>query len=119
MNNYVYALAADNAGHLFAGGLFTLAGTNACALVAQANVGSVPAFLSQPQSQTAEVGAAVAFTASVPIGDLTHELYFNDTNLLCCGTDNCLQLSNVGFSQSGAYTVVITNFLGAATSSPA
>jgi hypothetical protein len=118
MNNYVYALAADGIGHLFVGGMFTLAGTNQCHYIAQANVASAPAFLRPPLTQTAEMGATVDFGVSVPSGDMAYELFFNGTNLLCYGSDNCLELTNVSPSQSGAYTVVITNFLGAATSSP-
>jgi hypothetical protein len=86
--------------------------------VAQADVASVPAILTPPQTQTAEVGAAVDFAVGVAGGDLTYELFFNGTNLLSYGTDSCLQLTNVSLSQSGTYTVVVTNVLGTATSSP-
>ena len=51
-------------------------------------------------------------------GYLTYQLFFNGTNLLSCGSDNCLELTNVDFSQSGTYTVVVTNVFGAATSAP-
>jgi hypothetical protein len=40
MDNEVYALAADGAGHMFVGGCFYLAGTNVSPFVAQANVGA-------------------------------------------------------------------------------
>jgi hypothetical protein len=43
----------------------------------------------------------------------------NDTNIMGWSTNCQLQLTNVQFSQSGAYTVVISNVLGAVTSSPA
>jgi hypothetical protein len=118
MNNYVYALVADGAGHLFVGGNFTLAGTSVSPYIAQANVASVPTILSPPQTQTAEMGTTVDFAVGVAGGDLTYELFFNGTNLLSCGTESCLELTNVIFSQSGTYTVVITNVLGAATSGP-
>jgi hypothetical protein len=45
--------------------------------------------------------------------------YLNDTNLLSCSTNWHLELTNLQFSQSGAYSVVVSNVLGAATSSPA
>ena len=44
-NSYVYALAADGAGHLFVGGDFSLAGTNVSPYIAQANLGSAPTIL--------------------------------------------------------------------------
>jgi hypothetical protein len=45
--------------------------------------------------------------------------YLNYTNLLSWGTNQELQLTNVQFAQSGAYTVVVTNGAGAITSAPA
>jgi len=45
--------------------------------------------------------------------------YLNVTNLLGSGTNRQLDLPNVQLSQSGAYTVVISNVLGAVTSAPA
>jgi hypothetical protein len=47
-----------------------------------------------------------------------YQWYFDGTNAIGC-TNACLELTNVQFSQSGAYTVVITNGAGAITSSPA
>jgi hypothetical protein len=45
--------------------------------------------------------------------------YFNYTNLITCSPNCELKLTNVQFSQSGAYTAVITNAARAVTSSPA
>jgi hypothetical protein len=45
--------------------------------------------------------------------------YLNDTNLLSCSTNCELVLPSVQFSQSGAYTVVVSNMIGAVTSAPA
>jgi hypothetical protein len=45
--------------------------------------------------------------------------YLNHAHLLICSTSCELELTNVQFSQAGAYTAVITNFAGAVTSSPA
>ena len=45
--------------------------------------------------------------------------YLNTTNLISCSTDRELELTNVQFAQSGAYSVVVSNALGAVTSSPA
>jgi hypothetical protein len=80
----------------------------------------VPTIETQPQTQTAEAGSAVALwahaTNSLP---LFYLLYFNHTILLESGTNWQLELTNVQFAQSGAYTVVISNVLGAVTSAPA
>jgi len=45
--------------------------------------------------------------------------YLNNTNLISSSTNNYLELANLQFSQSGGYTVVVTNAFGAVTSSPA
>jgi uncharacterized repeat protein (TIGR03803 family) len=79
-----------------------------------------PTIVTSPQSQTAESGRTVNFTAGT-VGDpvLTYMWYFNVTNLVSYSTNGSLELSNVQLSQSGAYFVVVTNLFGAATSSPA
>jgi hypothetical protein len=79
-----------------------------------------PTILSQPRTQRAEAGSAVGLrvkaSGSLPLFCLW---YLNSTNLITCSTNCELQLTNVQFSQSGAYTVVVTNAAGAITSSPA
>jgi hypothetical protein len=39
IDSNIYALAADGSGHLFVGGVFSLAGTNVSPFIAQANIG--------------------------------------------------------------------------------
>src|ERR1019366_2925489 len=56
--------------------------------------------------------------ASGPL-PLFYAWYFNSTNLISCSTNRQLSLTNLQFSQSGAYTAVITNSGGAITSAPA
>jgi hypothetical protein len=46
-----------------------------------------------------------------------YQWYFNGTNLLSCTSSN-LVLTNMLFSESGTYTVVVTNVFGAVTSAP-
>jgi len=79
-----------------------------------------PSIQTSPQTQTAEAGSVVGLwvQASSPL-PLFCLWYFNATNLLGCSTNCGLELTNFQFSQSGAYTVVITNAAGAVTSSPA
>jgi hypothetical protein len=80
----------------------------------------VPTIQTSPQTQTAEVGMAVGLRvkASSPL-PLFYFWYLNAFNLLSSGTNWQLDLPNVQLSQSGAYTVVVSNVLGAATSPPA
>ena len=80
----------------------------------------VPTIQTPPQTQTAEAGSAVDLLvdASSPF-PLFYQWYLDGTNLTSWSTNCDLQLTNVQFSQSGAYTVVMNNELGAATSAPA
>jgi hypothetical protein len=72
-----------------------------------------------PPSQTAYLGSTIDFTAYAAGYPPPYYLWFvNGTNLVCCSTNYDLELTNVQFSQSGAYTVVISNVLGAVTSAP-
>jgi hypothetical protein len=85
------------------------------ALVAQ-----TPAILAQPISQTAEPGYNVEFRAQA-FGSppLAYQWFFNGTNTITDAANPGLALTNVQFPQSGTYSVVVTNTLGAATSTPA
>ena len=79
----------------------------------------VPTIQTPPQTQTAEAGSAVGLWvgASSPL-PLFYLWCRNATNLISWNTNCDLELTNVQFSQSGAYTVVISNVLGAVTSAP-
>jgi hypothetical protein len=80
---------------------------------------SPPTIQTPPQTQTAEtrsaVGLRVGASGSLP---LFYVWYLNSTNLISHGRNSDLQLTNVQFPQSGAYTVIISNALGAVTSAP-
>jgi BspA type Leucine rich repeat region (6 copies)/Immunoglobulin domain len=80
----------------------------------------VPTIQTSPQTQTAEAGSPVSLRmkAGSPL-PLFYFWYLNATNLVSSGTNWQLDLPNVRFSQSGPYTVVISNVLGAVTTSPA
>jgi hypothetical protein len=79
-----------------------------------------PTIQSFPLTQTVEVGTPVDLwaraTSSYP---LLYLWYLNSTNLIGYDTNYNLLLTNLQFSQSGAYTVVVTNAFGAVTSPPA
>jgi hypothetical protein len=78
-----------------------------------------PTIETPPQTQTAEAGSAVGLqvkvSGSLPLFCLW---YLNATNLISCSTNCELELTSVQLSQSGAYTVVVTNAAGAITSAP-
>ena len=91
------------------------AGLRSLALVAEP-----PSLLTSAATQTAEIGSTVWFRVS-PSGysPLFYQWFFDGTNLLSGATNSVLELADVGFSQMGSYTVVITNISGAVTSAPA
>ena len=78
------------------------------------------AITAPPESQTVEAGTIAELWAGVasdpPFGTLWT---FNDTQTLVGGSNGELQLTNCQFSDSGAYRLVLTNMVGAVTSSPA
>jgi hypothetical protein len=80
----------------------------------------VPTIQTSPQTQTTEAGSAVGLRgeASSPL-PLLYLWYFNNTNLITCSTNRELELTNLQFDQSGAYSVMVSNALGAVASSPA
>ncbi len=70
-------------------------------------------------SQTAETGSTVDFAVdAVGFPAPVFLYYFNGTNLVACGTNCWWELTNCDCSQSGTYTVVVTNVFGAVTSAP-
>jgi hypothetical protein len=82
--------------------------------------GTPPIIQTPPLTQTAEAGSAVDFRVK-GVGRLPLFCfwYFGDTNLISWSTNGALLLTNLQFSQAGAYEVVVTNLLGAVTSPPA
>lgn len=78
---------------------------------------AAPVFSTQPQSQTAAVGATVTFTAQAS-GSPTYQWRKDGVNI-DNATSATLTLTNVQTSASGTYTVVATNSGGTATSAAA
>jgi hypothetical protein len=115
----VLGLAVDGAGHLFVGGEFLLAGTNVSPYIAEAIVEPrAPTILRLSSTQTAEADATVHLTAQATGNPLpSYQWYCNGTNLIGCASSD-LVLSNILLSQSGTYTMVVTNAFGAVTSAP-
>ena len=82
--------------------------------------GAPLSIMGAPGNQTAATGWAVEFRVVVlGIPPLACQWFFNATNSIGGATNPVLYLTDVQPSQSGAYTVVITNASGSATSSPA
>ncbi len=78
-----------------------------------------PVIITQPYSQSMKPGATVVFSPSI-IGDVpfTYKWQFNST-AIAGATNATLTLTNVQGTNSGLYTIVITNIYGSATSIPA
>jgi uncharacterized repeat protein (TIGR03803 family) len=108
-----------------------MSGTNLCGMTAYGgdNNGGVvfrlalppPALAGPPQSQTAEAGTSVEFCADATGSPtLFYQWLLNDLTPLGTPTTNCvLLLTNVQAGSVGAYSVVVSNAMGAVTSSPA
>jgi hypothetical protein len=79
-------------------------------------------FTTKPQSQAVQVGSNVTFNVSTDGGLATNRCWFlNQSNLIAStvGTNSSLSLTNVQLTDSGTYSVVVTNLFGAVTSAPA
>jgi hypothetical protein len=72
---------------------------------------------SQPQSQTAVVGDAVTFSVGVSGGPVTYR-WFKD-NVLQSSTSNTLAIASVQVASAGNYQVIVSNILGAVSSTVA
>lgn len=80
---------------------------------------TAPAILTQPTHQTVGVGADATFAVSVAAFPFPfYQWRFNDVPI-AGATTSTYTLANVATSNAGAYTVVITNSMGAITSTPA
>jgi hypothetical protein len=78
-----------------------------------------PVISAQPQSQTVAPGASVSFTVSAGgVPDPTYQWYVNGSPFNGA-TTNTLSFASARSSDAGAYTVVVTNAVGSATSNAA
>ena len=78
-----------------------------------------PAIVAQPTNQMAMVGQTATFSVTATgTQPLSYQWMFDTTNITA-GTNATLTLTNVQFSQAGAYTVAITNLYGSTLSSNA
>jgi uncharacterized repeat protein (TIGR01451 family) len=79
-----------------------------------------PAIVQQPANLTVSAGASATFTASAtgsaPLG---YQWFFNGTNALAGATGAILTLPSVQAADAGAYSVLVANAAGTATSAAA
>jgi hypothetical protein len=118
------ALTISNA-QLGYSGIYTVIITNAFGSVTSSNAvltvtNAPPVIIGQPTNQSAAVGEtvilAVTATGTAP---LSYQWWLDETNAVPGATTNVLVISNAQTTNSGSYSVVITNLLGSATSSNA
>jgi hypothetical protein len=118
-NTDVKVLAADGRGHLFVGGNFYLADATVSPFIARMNLPGPPTILEPPQSQTVEAGSTVNIVMDASgYPTITCFWFFNETNLVAYSTNCRLALSNCDYTQSGVYTLVVSNAFGAVTNAP-
>ena len=81
---------------------------------------AAPVILTFPGSRAVDAGSSLEL-AVIAIGypTLGYQWWLNATNLIVGATNSVLSLTNVQFSQAGAYTVVISNMFGSVISPPA
>lgn len=83
---------------------------------------SPPTIIAAPQSQTTEIGTTVNFQADAGAGDdqsLACQWFLDGDAITPMTADTSLTLTNIQLSQAGNYQVVLSNFFGSVTSSPA
>src|SRR5207249_1428432 len=80
---------------------------------------TAPFIILQPQSQTLPEGSDVSFLVwRAGIAPTTFQWRFNGTNL-AGATSSALTLTNIGVTNHGAFTVVLSNSAGTVVSSNA
>lgn len=105
-------IAVDNAGRLY------VADTDN-QTIRMGMAASAPVIMTQPQSQTATIGANLQFSvvaAGAPAP--TYQWYLNGV-VLSAGNGTTLTLTNIQPSNAGTYTVTVSNDLGTVTSNAA
>jgi len=77
-----------------------------------------PGLTTQPQSQTVLVGSNTAFNVTAAgTAPLGYQWYFNTNTALASATNASYAINAATTNQAGAYSVVVTNSIGAVTSS--
>jgi hypothetical protein len=83
-------------------------------------IGGPVGIVSQPQSLVLAPGSTATFTVGADgAAPFTYQWFFNGTSLGAGATGSSLTLTNVGLSQAGIYSVVVSNSGSGVTSQPA
>ena len=110
---------------VFAGALTPSQITNVMSGDFSAFIGGPPGIVSQPQDQTVPQGSTATFSVGADgQAPFQYQWYFNGTNKLSTAanptaTNATLVLTDLQVSQSGIYSLVVSNALGSVTSRPA
>jgi hypothetical protein len=75
-----------------------------------------PVITVPPVSQTVQLSSNASFSVTATGMYLTYQWYFNGTTLLTGATNRLLTLANVQSANGGTYSVVVSNPVGAVTS---
>ena len=94
-------------------------GTGNASLTLTVNLPPPPIITAQPQGQTLNVGASVTFSVTATgVAPLSYQWQKDGTNL-ASATGTSYAIASVQTNHAGSYTVVVGNFGGSVTSSPA
>jgi hypothetical protein len=99
-----------------------ITGISVTSSVAILKVTGTPVITMQPTptNQILAVGATATITVTaVGLEPLSYQWYVGETNLVNGATNNVLTISNAQTTNSGSYTVIVTNTVGSVTSSNA
>jgi hypothetical protein len=118
--NYRGAFAAMNwaADWTFAGASGLMSGEGAGTPLAAPGAVAPPEITAQPVSQASQTGGSVTLSVEATGGALSYQWY-KDGVLIDGATESSYTIASVNTSSAGAYTVVVMNSLGEATSSTA
>jgi endonuclease/exonuclease/phosphatase family metal-dependent hydrolase len=81
---------------------------------------NAPSIITQPVDQTVPAGSNVVFSVTAAgASPLSYQWYFNTNTLISATTANTLTITNAQLTNSGGYSVIITNSMGSITSAVA
>ena len=86
----------------------------------EVSVPAAPSVIDQPQALVLLPGQTAAFSVNASgSAPLSYQWYFNTNTLLTNAIGTSLVLTNVQLTNQGTYSVLVSNFVGSVTSTPA
>jgi hypothetical protein len=80
----------------------------------------IPVITTQPTNLTVSIRGTASFVVTATgTASLSYQWYFNGSNSISTGTNSSLTLTNVALTNSGVYSVTVSNQFGSVTSSNA